>query len=114
MPTEGALKATSRHNGTCATSQKHRMLNMKKSTDKKTTMKMTETLKVWWNDHKEQSLKNEANAINADFKVCEKDGKIYLTHHGYAFAVMSKDATAAAIAAKLNEARKAALGFGGL
>lgn len=67
-----------------------------------------------WTDHKEKSTANEIAAIKSDFKVCEKDGKIYLTHNGYAFATMPKESTAAEIAAKLNEARKAALEFEGL
>lgn len=72
------------------------------------------TIRQWWDDRKESSRKNEAENIKSGFKVAEKNGKIYITHHGYAFAVIAKDATAAEIASKLNEARKAALEFEGL
>ena len=68
----------------------------------------------WRAKYKEQVRKNQLENIKSDFKVAEKNGKIYITHHGYAFAVIAKDATAAEIASKLNEARKAALEFEGL
>lgn len=68
----------------------------------------------WWNDRKESSRKNEIENIKGDFKVAERNGKIYMTHHGFAFAVIAKDMSASEIAAKLNEARKAALEFEGL
>lgn len=71
-------------------------------------------MKEWWTKHKDKSRKDELENIKRDFKVCENGGKIYLTHNGYAFAVMAKDATAAEIAVKLNEARKAALELEGL
>lgn len=72
------------------------------------------TIRQWWADRKESSRKNELENIKSGFKVAEKNGKIYITHHGYAFAVIAKDSTAAEIASKLNEARKAALEFEGL
>ncbi len=68
----------------------------------------------WWNDRKESSRKNEIENVRFDFKVAERNGKIYLMHKGYAFAVIAKDMSASEIAAKLNEARKAALEFEGL
>ena len=65
----------------------------------------------WWNDRKESSRKNEIENVRFDFKVAERNGKIYLMHKGY---VIAKDMSASEIAAKLNEARKAALEFEGL
>ena len=44
----------------------------------------------------------------------EKDGKIYLIHNGYAFAVVKDNTSASEIAAKLNAARDAALEYEGL
>lgn len=72
------------------------------------------TLKQLWNCHKSKQNELEVRAIRADFKVAEKNGKIYLIHHGYAFAEMDRHASASEIADKLNEARKAALEFEGL
>lgn len=72
------------------------------------------TLKQWRTELKSKARQNELENIKTDFKVTEKNGKIYLTHHGYAFMTMPKDATADEIATKLNEARKAALEFEGL
>lgn len=71
-------------------------------------------IKQWWIDHKEKQKKDTVENIRSDFKVHERDGSIYLTHNGFAFALMSSHATADEIAAKLNEARKAALEFEGL
>lgn len=67
------------------------------------------TIRQWWTERKAQARKNELEDIKRDFKVFENGGKLYLTHHGYAFAVMPSHATADEIAAKLNEAREAAM-----
>lgn len=72
------------------------------------------TIRQWWNEHKAQARENELENIKGDFKVFENGGKLYLTHHGYAFAVMPSHATADEIATRLNEARRAALEFEGL
>lgn len=72
------------------------------------------TLKQAWNYHKSKQKDLEVRAIRADFWVAEKNGRIYLIHHGYAFAEMDKYASASDIAGKLNEARKTALEFEGL
>lgn len=68
----------------------------------------------WRAEYKERARKAELENIKGDFKIAEKNGKIYLTHNDYAFAIMPKDATVAEIAAKLNEARKAALELEGI
>lgn len=73
-----------------------------------------ETIKEWWNKHQEQKREVETERIKSDFNVHEQCGNIYLTHHGYAFAVMAKNATADEIAYRLEETRKAALEFEGL
>lgn len=75
---------------------------------------MMRTIRQWWTDRKAQARENELENIKKDFKVFENGGKLYLTHNGYAFAVMPSHATADEIAAKLNEARKAAMEFEGL
>lgn len=75
---------------------------------------MKAALKEWWTNHRAQSLRNEAEAMKEQFDLCEKDGKIYLIHCGTAYSVMPEYASAAEIAAKLDEARKAALEFEGL
>lgn len=67
----------------------------------------------WWNDHKNEARKTEMNNITSDFKVVERNGKVFLTHQGYAFAEVAKDASVSVIVNKLNEARKAALEFEG-
>lgn len=67
-----------------------------------------------WTKWKGHAKRNEANVIKSHYDVCEKDGRIYLTHCGTAYAVMSEHVSAAEIAEKLNEARKAALEFEGL
>lgn len=67
----------------------------------------------WWNDHKDEARKTEMNNIKSDFKVVERNGKVFLTHQGYAFAEIDKYASASTIVDKLNEARKAALEFEG-
>lgn len=72
------------------------------------------TIEQWWNSHKNKNRINEVRNIRSDFKICERNGLIYLTHNGYAFATMPKHATADEIATKLNEARQAALEFEGL
>ena len=75
---------------------------------------MMNAIEQWWNNHKNQNRINEAKNIRSDFKVCARNGLIYLTHNGCAFAVMPPHATADEIAFKLNEARQAALEFEGL
>lgn len=75
---------------------------------------MMRTIRQWWTDRKAQAREHELENIKRDFKVFENGGKLYLTHNGYAFAVMPSHATADEIAAKLNEARKAAMEFEGL
>lgn len=68
----------------------------------------------WWNSRRELSKKKAIEAFKSDYKVSEKNGKLYLIHQGYAFDVMPLSATAEEITAKLNEARRAALEFEGL
>lgn len=72
------------------------------------------TIQDWWTERKDESRKAELENIQSSFTVAEKDGRIYLIHNGYAFAIMPQHATADEIAAKLNEARKASLEFEGL
>lgn len=72
---------------------------------------MTNLLKTAIAKYKEKSAANETAAIKSDFKLCEKNGKIYLTHQGYAFAVMTNKETAENIASRLNAARNAAIEF---
>lgn len=68
----------------------------------------------WWNDHKEKSKRKAIEAFKTDYKVSERNGKIYLVHQGYAFAVLPEEMTAAEIANELNNARNAALEYEGL
>lgn len=68
----------------------------------------------WWNDRKESSKKKAIEAFKTDYKVSERNGKIYLVHSGYAFAVLPDEITAAEIANELNNARNAALEYEGL
>lgn len=75
---------------------------------------ITDLVKRAWTKHKEKSANNNISGIRSDFRVCEKNGKIYLLHNGYAFAAMQKDATATEIAEKLNAARDVAVEFEGL
>lgn len=76
-------------------------------------MKMNRLIK-WWNDHKENSKRKAIEAFKADYKVSERNGKIYLVYQGYAFAVLSDKMTASEIAKELDNARNAALEYGGL
>ena len=74
----------------------------------------TNNLIKWWNGRKENAKKKAIAAFKSDYKVSEKDGKIYLIHNGYAFAVVKDNTSASEIAAKLNAARDAALEYEGL
>lgn len=68
----------------------------------------------WWKRHKELSKKKEINAFKSGYKVSERNGKIYLVHQGFAFAVLPNEMTAIEIADELNNAHNAALEFEGL
>ena len=72
------------------------------------------TLKQLLNEYKEKSKKNKINNIKRDFDVDEKNGRIYITLCGHAFAEMPMYASAYDITNKLEEARKAAMEFEGL
>ena len=51
----------------------------------------TMTMKTWkqlWNDWKVQSRKNKIGGIKHEFEVTEKDGNIYITLCGHAFAAL--------------------------
>lgn len=68
----------------------------------------------WWNSRRELSKKKAIEAFKSDYKVSERNGKIYLVLQGYAFAVLPDKMTAGEIANKLNNARNAALEYEGL
>lgn len=68
----------------------------------------------WWNDRKEAAKRKAIEAFKTDYKVSERNGKIYLVHQGRAFAVLPDEMTAAEMANELNNARNAALEYEGL
>lgn len=68
----------------------------------------------WWNNRKESSKRKAIEAFKADYKVSERNGKIYLVYQGRAFAVLHDKMIAAEIANELNNARNAALEYEGL
>lgn len=76
-------------------------------------MKMNRLIK-WWNDQKENSKIKAIKAFKADYKVSERNGKIYLVYQGHAFAELPEEMTAAEIANELDNARNAALEYEGL
>lgn len=69
------------------------------------------TIKQWWNERKAQARDRELESIRRSFNVVEKGGKLYLTHQGYAFAAMQSCDSAEIIAARLEDARYAAIEF---
>lgn len=71
------------------------------------------TLNQLWSDWKAQSRKNKINGIKRDFEVTEKDGKIYLTICGHAFAEMKIFESISDATRRLKEARDAALKYEG-
>lgn len=70
-----------------------------------------EILKRWRAYCEDKRNKSLADNIRYDFKIKERDGKLYYVYGSVAFATVPMEATASEIAAKLNEAREAALKF---
>lgn len=68
-------------------------------------------LTKWWQEMKHTSKQKAIERVEMDFRMCERDGRIYLMHQGFAFAIMPRDTTAEEIAHALNAARDAALKF---
>lgn len=73
-----------------------------------------ELLKNWIETQKTKNNRQHIATMRDEFKVKEKDGKIWLTHCGIAFREIPSKATAEDIAKELNEARNTALRFEGL
>ena len=74
-------------------------------------------MKTWkqlWNDWKVQSRKNKIGGIKHEFEVAEKDGNIYITLCGHAFAAIQSYESVSEINRRIKDARKAALKFEGL
>lgn len=71
-------------------------------------------LKRWRAYYQSKWNTARANNIRYDFKVKERNGQLYYVYGIVAFATVPMEATASEIAAKLNEAREAALKFEGL
>lgn len=76
--------------------------------------KMKEKIKKWCQGWRHSENMRKASRVEMDFRVSERDGRIYLTHLGFAFAKMPLGVTAAEIANELNNARNAALEYEGL
>ena len=77
----------------------------------------TMTMKTWkqlWNDWKVQSRKNKISGIKLEFEFAEKDGNIYITLCGHAFAAIPSYESVSEINRRIKDARKAALKFEGL
>lgn len=71
-------------------------------------------LRKWWSTHKKAAERRRAYEFAQDFRVVERNGKMYLTCCGTAFAEISTHASASEIVTLLNYARKAALEFEGV
>lgn len=71
-------------------------------------------LKKWVESQKTKSNKQHIDSMRDEFRVKEKDGKIWLTHYGIAFKEIPPKSTAEDIAKELEDARKTALRFEGL
>lgn len=70
-------------------------------------------LKKWLQKEKAKEAKRRAGSILEDFKVVEKDGKIWLTHMGFAFKEMPATKSTGEVAKELNTARQTAIRYEG-
>lgn len=72
------------------------------------------TLKQILTDYKERVKRNKIEALKNSFDVAEKNGKIFITQNGSAFAVMETYTSAREITERLESARRAALEYDGI
>ena len=70
-------------------------------------------LKKWWESQRNKAIKQNIKRLDQDFKVVEKEGKIWLTHLGFAFKEMPANKSAQEVAKELNKARQTAIEFEG-
>ena len=69
--------------------------------------------KKWLENCQAKEMKRRAGSILEDFKVIEKDNKIWLTHMGFAFKEIPNNKSASEIAKELNNARQTAIRYEG-
>lgn len=74
---------------------------------------MKNIFKKWLTKYQAKEMKRRAGSIFEDFKVIEKDNKIWLTHMGFAFKEIPNNKSAAEIAKELNNARQTAIRYEG-